>query len=558
MPKAGPERGIRPDPMTLTRQLLTGITIAFIALLVGIEAIYVAIAKSYLEEQLDAHANETATSLALSLGARATSLDASLVNIMINPVFDRGYFELIEVRSPNRERVFGRTLERRSIDVPAWFVALVPLEGPRGEALITAGWKQLGKVIVQVHPGYAYQQLYSTATATLAWLAALFVLALLWVRHYLAGILRPLAEIERTALAISNRNFVSIGIEPRARELARVTRAMNSLSAKIREVITQESGHAERLRKEAFEDSLTGLLNRRGFEQSVAAALEDGSEVHSGVLALFFVSGMEEVNRLFGLSRGNEILRQLAEMLEAPGTHGPAIVGRWQGPTLAAFIPNIEPQAAVVWAEALGKTFSAHLRVEGLPASAVLSGGLAHFAQDVVALARLAEAAEIAVQSALTGHLVYTTVHSNNVFDVMGRLLHMKIDPYSLVAAINAVMAQRLIRTNCPHCAIPYHPDPELLSATDVIEDAVLASRCRRGAGCNECRGSGYRGRKAIGELLVVDDHLRALLMDRAAPRIVKEHAVATGTRFLRDSALDMVRSGETTLEEANRVTLAA
>jgi len=387
--------------MTLARQLFAGITLAFIALLVGIEAIYVSTARTHLEEQLDAHANETATSLALSLGSRASSLDASLVNITVNPVFDRGHFESIEVRTVRGERIFGRRLEHREIDVPAWFAALVALKGPTGEALVTSGWKQLGKVVVQIHPGYAYQQLYETALATLAWLAALFALGLVGVRYYLAGILKPLRDIERTALAISDRNFVSIDVEPGTRELQRVTRAMNSLSAKIRDIILQESERAERLRKEAFEDPLTGQLNRRGFEQAVAASLDEGGEAYSGALGLFFLAGLEEINGLFGLSRGNDVMKLVAEALAAPGEHGEATVGRWQGPTLAAFIINVERQAVFEWADGLCSGVTARLRGEGLPEAVVLACGVTYFSEETITPALLAEMAEGALAQAV-------------------------------------------------------------------------------------------------------------------------------------------------------------
>lgn len=165
------------------------------------------------------------------------------------------------------------------------------------------------------------------------------------------------------------------------------------------------------------------------------------------------------------------------------------------------------------------------------------------------------ETAEIAVQSALTGHLVYTTVHANNVTDVIGRLLHMKLDPYSFVSALNGVLAQRLIRINCSHCASPYTPDAGLLEDSRIAADTLSTFRFMRGTGCGTCRGSGYLGRKAIGELLVFNDDLRELVVSRAPARVFKEKALATGTRFLRDIALDLVRNGETTLEEANRVT---
>jgi general secretion pathway protein E len=141
------------------------------------------------------------------------------------------------------------------------------------------------------------------------------------------------------------------------------------------------------------------------------------------------------------------------------------------------------------------------------------------------------ETAEIAVQSALTGHLVYTTVHANNTLDVLGRFQHMGVDTYNFVSALNAVLAQRLIRTFCKSC---------------------------KSKGCAECRGTGFRGRKAIGELLVMNDDLRELIVARAPARALKEAARAAGTIPLREAALALVNAGETTLEEINRVTFVA
>lgn len=387
--------------MTLARQLFIGVCVAFVVLLAGIESIYVATARGHLEEQLDAHANETATSLALSIGARAGTLDSSVVSTLVSAVFDRGHFASIEVLSPSGERLFGRTLERRAAEVPAWFVAMVPLEGRRGEALVTSGWRQLGRVVVQVHPGYAYQQLYRTTLATLAWLAALFAAVLVALRHYLASILRPLHQIEQAAASISNRQFVSIDIEPRARELARVTQAMNSLSSKIRAAIERESERAEQLRKQAFEDSLTGQLNRRGFEQAVAATLDDGGDVHAGALAVYALTGIQEVNRLFGLARGDEIVSHLARTLGAAGPHGAPIIGRWQGPALAVFAPDAPSQAALSWARGICEELPARLREQGLPEGVSLSCGIAHFGSDGVKWDALAAAAERALAESM-------------------------------------------------------------------------------------------------------------------------------------------------------------
>ncbi|WP_310451861.1 GspE/PulE family protein [Sulfuritalea sp.] len=167
------------------------------------------------------------------------------------------------------------------------------------------------------------------------------------------------------------------------------------------------------------------------------------------------------------------------------------------------------------------------------------------------------ETAQIAVQAALTGHLVFTTVHANSAFDVIGRFLHMEVDPYSFVSAVNGIVAQRLVRLLCPDCAEDSSPDAELLRKSGITPAQGDEIRFRIGRGCGKCRGTGYRGRHAIAELLLLNDDLRELIIDKAPARRIKEAAAGSGTRFLRQAALDVVRSGATTLEEINRVTLA-
>ena len=168
---------------------------------------------------------------------------------------------------------------------------------------------------------------------------------------------------------------------------------------------------------------------------------------------------------------------------------------------------------------------------------------------------RDSETAQIAVQSALTGHLVLTTVHANNVFDVIGRCTNMNVDPYSFVSAINGILAQRLVRINCPHCVGTDQPEAELLLKSGVTPEMARAFDFRAGQGCGQCHGTGYRGRKAVAELLVFNDLIRELIVTREPVRKVKEAASANGTRSMREAALDMVRRGETTLQEINRVT---
>jgi general secretion pathway protein E len=171
---------------------------------------------------------------------------------------------------------------------------------------------------------------------------------------------------------------------------------------------------------------------------------------------------------------------------------------------------------------------------------------------------RDSETAQIAVQAALTGHLVFTTVHANNVFDVLGRFTHMGIDPYSFVAALNGILAQRLVRLNCPHCSASIAPTAEHLSESGLTIQSVAQFDFRAGRGCGRCRGSGYKGRRAIAELLIFTDDIRERIAARAPIRELKEMALLSGTQFLREAAIHLVRDGITTLEEVNRVTVVA
>ena len=168
------------------------------------------------------------------------------------------------------------------------------------------------------------------------------------------------------------------------------------------------------------------------------------------------------------------------------------------------------------------------------------------------------ETAEIAVQSALTGHLVLTTVHANNVFDVFGRFTHMGLDPYTLVSALNGIWAQRLVRVNCPHCNQSYQPAKQELERMGLNEADYLGVVFKKGLGCGDCRGTGYKGRRAIAEFLLLDDELREMIVQRQPVRQLKELARSKGTRSLLEAALDMVREGVTTLEEVRRVTLSS
>jgi type IV pilus assembly protein PilB len=165
------------------------------------------------------------------------------------------------------------------------------------------------------------------------------------------------------------------------------------------------------------------------------------------------------------------------------------------------------------------------------------------------------ETAQIAINAALTGHLVFTTVHANNVIDVLGRFLNMGVEAYNFVSALNCILAQRLVRVICEHCKRPIVHDDATLVESGLNIDEWRNITTYEGAGCFECGGSGYRGRTAIHELLDLSERIRELILERRPGSEIKRAAREEGMRFLRESALEKVKLGVSTLKEVNKVT---
>jgi type IV pilus assembly protein PilB len=165
------------------------------------------------------------------------------------------------------------------------------------------------------------------------------------------------------------------------------------------------------------------------------------------------------------------------------------------------------------------------------------------------------ETAQIAINSALTGHLVFTTVHANNVLDVLGRFLNMGVEAYQFVSALNCVLAQRLVRVICTHCKRPAKVTRALLEESGLDPALEFTHTFYEGVGCIECNGTGYKGRQAICELLDLTDRIREMILEKRPTSEIKKAARDEGMRFLRDSAVERVLEGVTTLREINKVT---
>ena len=165
------------------------------------------------------------------------------------------------------------------------------------------------------------------------------------------------------------------------------------------------------------------------------------------------------------------------------------------------------------------------------------------------------ETAQIAIQSALTGHLVFTTVHANNVFDVIGRFLHMKVDPYSFISALNCILAQRLVRVLCPKCKVSLKYSPKQLIESELSPQKYKDQLFYEARECSECYFTGYQGRTAIAELLELSDEIREMILARKPLSEIKKRAKSEGMIFLREVGMKKVLNGVTSLKELNKVT---
>jgi general secretion pathway protein E len=282
------------------------------------------------------------------------------------------------------------------------------------------------------------------------------------------------------------------------------------------------------LDKQAITDQMTELrIDSLGFDDDIVASLRHLSSLPHGMLLVTGPTGSGKTTTLYGaISETNTGMGKIVTIEDPVEYQLPGVLQ----------IPVNEKK---------GLTFARGLR-----------SILRHDPDKImVGEIRDPETAQIAVQSALTGHLVFTTVHANNVFDVLSRFVHMGVDVYSFVAALNGVLAQRLVRVVCQGCGEAVEPTAEMLAATGLAKSELRAFDWRVGSGCSDCRGTGFRGRKAVGELLVINDELREAIIARVPVRQLKDLAHKNNVRFIRAAALDLVRDGLTTIDEVNRVT---
>lgn len=332
--------------MTLLRQLILAILTLLLLVFAGSVTINVVNTRQYLDAQLQSHAQDAATSLGLSLSTAVAEDDRATMESMVDAMFDSGYYRSIDLVDIDGARLLHRSQPVRLGDVPDWFVRLLPLHTPLGEAMLMSGWRQLGQVRVRSNPGYAYLELWRTTLDSLRLFAAVAALALLLAVLGVRVLLRPLRATETQAIAIADREFPVQERLPRTRELRRVVEAMNHMSRKVQQMLHEQITLSEALRAQAFRDPVTGLGNRALFEHDLHHLLTAPEEHFRGVLALVQLRDFKGFNDTHGYTAGDELLRQAAEALrQASADFAPHSLARLGGADFGLLLARGEDEA---------------------------------------------------------------------------------------------------------------------------------------------------------------------------------------------------------------------
>ena len=344
--------------MSLFKQLLLAICLFLVVAFSGSFMVSLESSRSQYVNQLRSHAQDAATALALSLTPNID--DPAMVELMVSSIFDSGYYASIKVVDLASNAVLvERHAEPDPGGVPLWFVHLIGLEAAGGDAIVSRGWQQAARVEVISHPMFAIAKLWQSALGSLGWLllcgAASAVLGALLLRRQL----KPLDYMVEQSHAIARREFLSLPELPRTPELRRVVQAMNQMVEKLKALFTEQAERSERLRAESYQDSLTGLSNRRYFEMQLNTRVSNLEDARAGYLLLLRVQGLAGLNARLGGQRTDQLLQAVGEQLRRTCASYPEtkdLISRSRGGEFAVLAPGMVHEEAVQLAQALEAT----------------------------------------------------------------------------------------------------------------------------------------------------------------------------------------------------------
>jgi len=327
--------------MTLYRQLIIFTLCLFLLLFTGSWLAKFESTRSFLISQLESHAQDTATSLGLSITTSVADKDMPTVEAMINAVFDRGYYESIRLTDNENKTTLEKKLKVTIENVPQWFIALVPLKTPEATANLMSGWRQIGTIHVKSHPGYAYNTLWEDVLRMTLWFIACGILVLVGGALGLRVLLKPLTRVEEQANALCRKEYEIQGHLPWTKELRSVVQAMNRMTLKVREMFEEQVATAESLRERAYSDQITGLGNRRYFDSQVAAYLEKPDSLKKGILFLLRIHDLSGLNQRRGFQAGDELVKRVGALLkDCYAAYENSVFARLTGGDFAVFLPD--------------------------------------------------------------------------------------------------------------------------------------------------------------------------------------------------------------------------
>jgi diguanylate cyclase (GGDEF)-like protein len=345
--------------MSLLKQLFLAICLFLVVAFTGSFVASVETSREQLLSQLRSHAQDAATALGLSMAPHVD--DTPMLELMVSSIFDSGYFASIRVVSiPDDKVLVERSTEVLAENVPQWFVDLVNLQPEGGDALIMRGWEQAARVEVLSHPQFALARLWDSAIGSLLWLLLCGLISAVLGGWLLRTQLRPLDNMVQQAQAITRREFLTLPRVPRTPELKRVVLAMNQMVDKLKTLFAEEAARSEKLRKEAYQDSLTGLANRRQFDIRLSHQLMVNEQNAEGYLLLLRVNDLGGLNQRLGGQRTDALIGALGELftrlLDTTG-RSEWLASRSRGGEFALLAPGLSRDDA----DRLAEEISEHL-----------------------------------------------------------------------------------------------------------------------------------------------------------------------------------------------------
>mgnify|MGYP003552686910 FL=1 len=300
--------------MSLRKQLFLAICLFLLVAFSGSFFVGLESSREQVLGQLRSHAQDTATALGLSLTTQIH--DPAMIQLMVSAIFDSGYFSSIRIINLENEQVLvERSAPALAKDIPRWFVSLVNLHPQGGDALITRGWEQVARVEVLSNPQFALARLWDSTLGTLIWLLVCGLLSAVLGSWWLRRQFRPLEAMVRQAEAISKREFLSLPRPPRTPELKRVVLAMNQMVEKLRALFAEEAARSEKLRAQSYQDSLTGLANRRLLDEQLADHLLVGEQSSDGHLLMLRINDLVGLNQRLGGQRTDALISTVGALL---------------------------------------------------------------------------------------------------------------------------------------------------------------------------------------------------------------------------------------------------